>query len=158
MARGLGPTPCIRIIVAHVCNYNVNIESWTEPAGLCGERQKTCGAGESQLRGGGGIWGKGGSYGWLADVCVITLSCVLLQQCLGGYISGKLLMVVFRWWVQLLILSPGVAGKKYGIMQHCKKNKPLTTTLQHMGNLSILDVYITKFVVNERNLWSTKNV
>lgn len=33
MARGLGPTPCILIIVAHVCNYNVNTE-------LCGPNQQ----------------------------------------------------------------------------------------------------------------------
>lgn len=64
----------------------------------------------------------------LAVACVITLSCVALQQCFGGYISGKLLMGVLGGRVQLLFLSPGVAGERYGVMQLCEKEKSLTNT------------------------------
>ena len=67
-----------------------------------------------------GPWG--GGVGGRGIMCVISLSCVVLQQCFGGYISGKLLMVVFRRKGQLLRLSGGVAGEKYGVMQHCKRN------------------------------------
>lgn len=44
MARGLGPTPHILIIVAHVCNYNVN-------TALCGPNQRDFGEKEN-------TWGK----------------------------------------------------------------------------------------------------
>lgn len=106
VARGLGPTAWILIIVAHVCNYNVN-------TGRCGlhqqdfvDKKKPCGVRRSWRKTGNGRRGLGVMQAfWLMHARVITLSCVVLWQYFGSYISGKSLMVVFQRWIQLLCLS-----------------------------------------------------
>lgn len=79
----------------------------------------------------GGILGRGGGHTCLlagARVCHNSVMCRAAA--------------VFRWLYQWKIthgcfsvmgpaplsLSPGVAGEKYGVMQHCKRNKPMTST------------------------------
>lgn len=63
----------------------------------------------------------------MADACVITLSCVVLQQCFRDYISGKLLMVIFSAMDPARV-SLCVTAERHGVMQRCEKNKALTST------------------------------